>query len=472
MDTPTTRYVATDAGHVAYQVFGEGPPTVLFITSWFSNLDVMWDAPGLAAYFGRLSSFARVICFDKRGSGVSDPVPLDHPPTLERWMDDAVAVLDAVGAAEVVVLGDTEGGPMAMLFAATSPERASALVLVNSFARWQRAEDYPIGMPSHTTEKLIRRWQENWGFTAEILSMTGPSVADDEQARRWFLRAQRLAMPPGAAAVMFRWNTAVDVRGVLSTIRAPTLVLHRRDARHHRVAFGRYLAEHIPGARLVELEGADTLPFHVGDLDPLLSAIEVFLVGTEHPPAGHRRLTTILMSDIVGSTELASGLGDARWRNRLRDHDRVVRGALARFRGEELVHTGDGVVASFDGPTRAVTCAQHLVHALADLGLTVRVGLHTGEIEVGPGGTTGLAIHLASRVMSVATDGGIVASSTVKDLVFGSGIGFVPLGEHRLKGVPGSWTLYHVADRHQNTALDAGGAPTDVGEGFASLPSG
>jgi class 3 adenylate cyclase len=448
VDVPATRYVLAEAGHVAYQVFGEGPQTILFITSWFTNLDVMWDAPGLPAYFGRLSSFARVICFDKRGTGVSDPVPLDHPPTLERWMDDALAVLDAVGADEVAVIGDTEGGPMAMLLAATYPERVSALVLVNSFARWRRAPDYPIGMPDETTEKLIRRWQENWGFTTEILALTAPTLADDEHVRRWFLRAQRLAMPPGAAVVMYRWVTSLDVRELLSSIRAPTLVLHRRDARHHRIEFGRYLAEHIAGARFVELAGAETLPFHGGDLDPLLSAIERFLTGTEHVPTSRRRLATILMTDVVGSTELAAKLGDARWRQLLADHDRVIRGALARFRGDELAHTGDGIVASFDGPTRAVACAQHVGDALHDLGLTVRIGLHTGEIETGPEGVTGLAIHLASRVMTVASDGGIVASRTVKDLAFGSGIEFTDLGEHELKGVPGTWTLYRVGDRH------------------------
>jgi class 3 adenylate cyclase len=448
MEIPATRYVATDAGHVAYQVFGDGPLTVLFITSWFSNLDAMWDAPGLPAYFARLSSFARVICFDKRGSGVSDPVPLDHPPTLERWMDDAVAVLDAVDAEGVAVIGDTEGGPMAALLAATFPDRISALVLVNSFARWRRAPDYPIGMPDETTEKLIRRWQEHWGFTAEIIALTAPSLADDTHARRWFQRAQRLAMPPGAAAVMFRWITAVDVREVLPSIGAPTLVLHRREARHHRIAFGHYLAEHIPGARLVELDGADTLPFHAGDVEPLLGEIERFLTGTDHSPPTRRRLSTILISDVVDSTRRASELGDARWRELLHDHDRVVRSALARFRGEELAHTGDGIVASFDGPTRAVTCAQHLLDTLAALGLTVRIGLHTGEIEVGADGVTGLAIHLASRVMAAAPDGGIVASSTVKDLVFGSGIEFTSLGERELKGVPGTWALYRVADPH------------------------
>jgi pimeloyl-ACP methyl ester carboxylesterase len=393
---PQTRFVRTDEGAVAYQVFGEGPPTILFITSWFSNLDAMWDAPGLPAYFERLASFARVVCFDKRGSGVSDNVPLDDPPTLERAMDDAIAVIDAVGAEEVAVLGDAEGGPMAMLLAATYPERVTALVLVNSLARLRRADDYPIGMPDDTREKMIRRWEEHWGVTAEILGLTAPSLADDADARVWFQRAQRLAMPPRSAAVLYRWITAVDVRDVLGSIRAPTLVLHRRDARHHRIAFGRYLAEQIPDARMIELDGADTMPFHAGDVGPLLDEVERFLVGESRTPVAHRRLATILMSDVVGSTSSASELGDARWRATMRDHDRTVGVLLDRWRGELLAHTGDGILASFDGPTRAVTCARELVAALAVLGLNVRVGLHTGEVEVGPDGVGGLAIHLAA----------------------------------------------------------------------------
>jgi class 3 adenylate cyclase len=444
--TPDTKYVATAGGHVAYQVFGDGQTAVLFITNWVTNLDVMWDEPGLAAYLDRLSSFSRVICFDKRGTGVSDPVLLTDPPTLEQWMDDAVAALDAAGIDEVALLGDTEGGPMAMLFAATFPERVTALVLVNTFARWQRADDYPIGMPADVTAKLIQRWRQNWGITAEILGLTAPSLADDERVRRWFMRYQRLAMPPGAAVVMFRWVLSIDVRDVLPNISTPTLVLHRREARHHRIAFGRYVAEHIPNARFVELEGADTMPFHAGDHDAVLAAVEVFLTGAEHAPAPARRLATVLMSDVVGSTAIAVRLGDARWRALLRDHDAVVRGALARFRGEELTHTGDGIVASFDGPTRAVMCAQYMRGALADLGLTVRVGLHAGEIESGPDGTTGLAIHITARVMAVAGAGGVVASRTVRDLVFGSGITFTELGECELKGVPGTWALFEVAD--------------------------
>ena len=457
--TPATRYAATPHGYVAYQVFGEGPTTVLFIPNWSTNLDVMWDEPALAAYLKRLASFSRVVCFDKRGTGVSDPVPLAAPPTLEEWMDDAVAALDAAGVEEAAVIGDTEGGPMAMLLAATSPQRVTALVLVNSFARWQRAPDYPIGMPAETTEKLVARWEQHWGFTAEILSLTAPSLADDERARRWFTRYQRLAMPPGAAVVMFRWVLAVDVRAVLPNIAVPTLVLHRRAARHHRIAFGRYLAEHIPGARFVELDGADTLPFHAGDTGPLLSVIEQFLTGAEHRPTVTRRLATVLMTDIVDSTARAAAVGDARWRELLHRHDEIVREAIARFQGEELVHTGDGIVASFDGPTRAVTCAQVVLDALAAVGLTVRIGVHAGELETGPDGTTGLALHIASRVMAIAREGGIVVSRTVKDLVFGSTIAFTDLGEHTLRGVPGTWSLYAVSGSRPAVHGDERGAP-------------
>jgi class 3 adenylate cyclase len=453
---PATRYVATEGGHVAHQVFGEGPVTLLFITNWMTNLDVMWDEPGLAAFLRRLGSFARVICFDKRGSGVSDPIPLNDPPTLERWMDDALAVLDAVAVDQVAVVGDTEGGPMAMLLAATFPDRVSALVLVNTFARWQRDDDYEVGMPADTTEKLLARWRDNWGRTAEILTLTAPSLADDERARRWSTRYQRLSMPPGVVAVTSRWIVSLDVRGVLANITVPTLVLHRRDARHHRIGFGRHLAAAIPGARLVELDGADTLPFHAGDPGPLLSAMEVFLTGAERGAGSHRRLATVLISDIVGSTALAAAMGDARWRECLREHDAAVHRAIEAFRGEAIVHTGDGMVASFDGPTRAVSCALQVTRTVAALGLTVRIGIHTGEVEVGPDGVTGLAIHLAARVMAVATDGGIVISRTVRDLVFGSGIDFEDLGLHQLRGVPTPWELSRVVEPAQDPPVRSG----------------
>ncbi len=439
---PETRYAASDAGYVAYQVFGSGPPDVLLVTGWLQNLDVMWEEPSLARYLERLASFSRVICFDKRGSGVSDPVPLSALPTIEQWMDDGRTALDAAGVERAAVIGDTEGGPMAIILAASLPERVSALVLINTFARWRRSEDYPIGMPSSTVERLVDRYEQHWGVTADILDLTAPSAAHDRRFRDWYVRYQRLSMPRGAATATYRWVTQLDVRSVLPTIRVPTLVLHRVGNRHHRVEFGRYLAEAIPGATYVELPGADSYPFHVGDVAGLLDEVEQFLTGTRGEPALDRMLATLLFTDIVDSTDMAAQRGDAAWLDLLDEHDQIVRDHLRRYRGVEITHTGDGFVARFDGPARAVTCAARLVDALATLGITIRAGLHTGEVELVGDQVGGLAVHLAARVMAAAERGGILVSGTVRDLVVGSGIEFTPRGEHRLKGVPGTWPLY------------------------------
>jgi class 3 adenylate cyclase/pimeloyl-ACP methyl ester carboxylesterase len=439
---PETRYAASDAGYVAYQVFGSGPGTVLFVTNWLQNLDVMWEEPSLARYLERLASFSRVICFDKRGSGVSDPVPLAALPTVEQWMDDGRTALDAVGVERAAVIGDTEGGPMAIMLAASLPDRVSALVLINSFARWLRAEDYPIGMPPETAERLVDRYEQHWGVTADILELTAPSAAHDRSFRDWYIRYQRLSMPRGAATATYRWVTQLDVRAVLPTIRVPTLVLHRAGNRHHRVEFGRYLAETIPGAGHVELPGADSYPFHAGDFTPLLDHVEQFLTGTRAEPALDRLLATLLFTDIADSTGIAAERGDAAWLELLDQHDRIVRDFLQRYRGVEISHTGDGFVARFDGPARAVTCAARLAEALRGLGLAIRAGLHTGEVELVGDQVGGLAVHVAARVMAAAEPGRILVSGTVRDLVIGSGIEFTPRGRHRLKGVPGSWALH------------------------------
>jgi class 3 adenylate cyclase/pimeloyl-ACP methyl ester carboxylesterase len=440
---PETRYAqGADGSYVAFQVFGSGPLELVFITSWLTNLDAMWEEPSLAAYLDRLGSFARIVCFDKRGSGVSDPVPLTSLPTLEHWMDDARTVMDAVGVEQAALLGDTEGGPMTALFAATHPDRARALVLVNSFARWRRADDYPIGMPDGTAAKLVERYEQNWGVTSEILDLTAPSAAQDPRFRAWFTRYQRLAMPRGAATTMYRWVTELDIRCVLSTIRIPTLVVQRTGARHHRAAFGRYLAEEIPNARYVELPGMDTFPFHTGDFSSLLDEVEEFLTGARARPVLGRQLATILFTDIVDSTRIAAERGDAGWRELVAAHDAIVRDHLQRYRGREVANTGDGFLAIFDGPARAVTCAVRLGDALRDLGMTVRGGLHTGEVELSNGDVRGLAVHIAARVMATAERGGVLVSGTVKDLVVGSGIEFLSRGERELKGVPGSWPLY------------------------------
>jgi class 3 adenylate cyclase len=441
---PETRYARGEDGYVAYQAFGSGPP-LLFITNWMTNVDVMWEEPGLAAYLRRLGSFARVVCYDKRGSGVSDPVPLAALPTIEEWMDDGRAALDAAGIERAALLGDTEGGPMAMVFAATHPERISALVLVNSFARFVRDDDYPIGMPLDTWARLVDRFEQHWGRTAEILDLTGPSLASDSAFRQWFTRYQRLAMSPGAAATQYRWITRLDVRKVLPAIRVPTLVIGRSGARHHRPEFSRYLAQHIAGARHVELPGADTYPVQAGDFARLLDHVEEFLTGARRGAVARDRvLATVLMTDIVDSTSRAAALGDAAWSELRAAHDRIVREHLARFRGREIDHAGDGFLAMFDGPARAVTCAARLGEALRGLDLPIRSGIHTGEVEVSPSGIAGLAVHIAARIMAHAEAGRILASSTVRDLVAGSGIAFAELGARELRGLPGTWPLFQV----------------------------
>jgi class 3 adenylate cyclase len=444
MANPPTRYARSNAGYVAYQTFGEGPRDLLFVANWCSNLDAMWEEPSLAHYFHRLGRVGRVICFDKRGSGVSDPVPLASLPTLEEWMDDARLVLDAVGSGQAAVIGDTEGGPMAMLLAATRPSRVSALVLVNTFARWRRAPDYPIGMPEDTVEKLLSLYEQHWGQNPDMLGLTAPTIANDPRLREWFVRYQRLSMPPGASTRMYGWVTQLDVRSVLPAISAPTLVIHRAANHHYRVAYGRYLAEHVPGARFVELPGADCFPFHTAESDRVLDEIHAFLTGVRESPPSDRELSTVLFTDIVGSTDLAAQIGDARWLELRAAHNDVVRRNLLAFHGREINTTGDGFLATFDGPARAVHCAVRIRDAVRDLGLEIRAGLHTGEIEHRDHDIGGLGVHIAARVMGAAQPGEVLVSGTVADLVIGSGIVFRDRAATELKGVPGMWRMLEV----------------------------
>jgi class 3 adenylate cyclase len=396
----------------------------------------------------RLASFARVICFNNRGSGVSDPLPMAAAavPTLDAWMDDVRAVLDAAGARHAAILGDTEGGPVAILFAATFPERVSSLVLVNSFARWKRADDYPIGMPPDAYTKLIDVYEGYWGQDADMLALTAPSMMADVRFRSWFTTYQRLSMAPGYATAFYKWVTGLDVRHVLGSVRVPTLVIHRSGNVHHRAAFGRYLAEHIAGSEYVELDGADSYPFHTGDFPELLDNVEEFLTGEPQRHRTDRTLATVVFTDIVGSTDKAAELGDEQWLDLLHVHDRLTAEHIERFRGEMIEHTGDGILATFDGPARAVTCGLRLSRAVQRLGIDIRVGMHTGEIEKRNGQIGGIAVHIAARVMSQAQDGGVAVSSTVKDLVTGSGFSFSSIGTHQLKGVPGEWAIYQVAE--------------------------
>ena len=441
---PDTHYVQSPDGYyIAYQVFGEGPD-LLFLTNWLTNIDAMWDEPSVVRFFDRLSSFARVIVLDKRGSGVSDPPPMATILPIQDTLDDARIVLDAVDSDSVALLGDTEGGLMAIMLAATYPERFSSLVLVNSLARFRRADDYPIGAPESIYDVIASKYTDQHGRTGAMLADTAPSVADDPRFRAWWTRYQRLSLPMGAVAQTFRWLFDVDVRPGLASIHIPTLVVHRRDAIYHRLDFGRYLADHIDGAQLRIVEGADTLPFNAGDFTPTLDEVEQFLTGKREIVDVDRMLATVMFTDIIGSTARAAALGDEGWLDLLGAHDRIVRTELERFRGREVRMTGDGCLATFDGPVRAVHCAMEIASAVRGIGIDVRAGIHSGEIEMRNGELGGLAVHIASRVMDQAETGGVLVSSTVKDLVVGSDLDFVLCGAFDLKGVPGEWQLYEV----------------------------
>lgn len=440
---PETRYVETPLGYLACQVFGEGERDLLFVTGGLSNLDAMWDEPSAVRFFDRLAAMGRVIVYDMRGSGVSDPVPVAAGwLPIESAVDDLRVVLDAAGSERAVVYGDTEGGLSAMMLAAVDPARVSALVLVNSHPRLLAAPDYPIGVSEDEADDLSLRYVRQHGTTGSLLELTAPGVADDKRFRDWWIRYSRLSVPMGLVQRTFDWFRTLDVRAALPLIQAPTLVVARRDARFHRLAYGEYLATHIAGATLRVVEGADTLPFHAGDFGPTLDAVEQFLAGETREPTGRRVLATVLFTDIVGSTERAAALGDERWLDLLADHDRIVAAQIERFQGTLVKTTGDGAVATFDGPARAVTAAMAIVDRLAAIGVTVRAGVHTGEVEYRHGEIGGIAVHIASRVMAHAEAGGVVVSGTVKDLVVGSGIAFAACGSATLKGVPGEWSLW------------------------------
>lgn len=441
---PEIHYVKTEDGYVAYQIFGEGPYDVLFIGNWASNIEVMWEHPSMARYLERLGRFARVICFDKRGAGLSDPVPLGALPTLEHWMDDARIVLDAAGSEQAALIGDAEGGLMAMMFAATYPQRTRALVLVNAFAKMLRAGDYSIGMPEEAAERFLEIWERAWG-KGIVLELSAPSVATDPQMQYWVGRYMRLSAPPAACTRMYRWVLQVDVRSALPSIQGPTLILHRADNRHYRAPMGRYLAAHIPDAKYRELPGADWYPPFVS-AEPVLDEIEEFLTGTRPVPAQDRVLATVLFTDIVNSTDLAARLGDQRWLDLRAAHDGLVRTQLDRYRGKVVATTGDGFLATFDGPARAVRCASEIASAVRSLGIQIRAGLHSGEVEIQDGQIAGIAVHIAARVMAFASEGRVLVSGTVKDLVVGSAIQFADRGSHLLRGIPGEWRLFEVIE--------------------------
>jgi class 3 adenylate cyclase len=438
VDLPGVEYARNGEVNIAYQVFGDGPLDLTFVTGFVGHLELFWEAPTVRRFFERLASFSRLILWDKREQGLSDR--LGQPPTLEQGMDDLAAVLDAVGSEHTALFGISEGGPMSILYAASRPRRVSHLALYGTYAKVTASDDYPEGVPRELFENWLAETASGWGGPAG-LEQFAPSLSHDAEISAWWARLLRSGTSPGAVAALMQMYGDIDVRPALPTITAPTLVLHRSGDRLIRVQNGRVLAEAIPRARFVELKGDDHLAF-AGDQDALLDEVEEFITGMRREREPERVLATILFTDIVSSTERAATAGDREWRLILERHDELVRKELARFRGREIKQTGDGFLAAFDGPARAVRCAASITDGVRRLGIEVRAGVHTGECELRNGDIAGMAVHIGARVGAQAASGEVLVSSTVKDLVTGSGLQFHERGVAELKGVPGEWRLY------------------------------
>jgi class 3 adenylate cyclase len=437
----STSYADSGALKIAYRTFGEGEIDLVLVPGFVSHVELIEEHPIPARFLRRLSDFARVITYDKRGQGLSDR-PAD-PPTLENSMDDLHAVLDAAESDQAVVLGISEGGPMSMLFAATHPERVSSLILYGTYAKMMASPDYPSGVPIPAIDRWAELMRQDWGGPIAV-QLWAPSMDGDPDFANWWGRLLRQGTSPAGAIALVDLYRELDVRGVLSSISAPTLILHRSDDKIVRVSQARYLAEHIRGARYVELPGIDHLVW-VGDQDAILAEIEEFLIGSHLGPEPERALATVLFTDIVGSTERAAELGDRRWREVLERHDAIVRHQLQVHRGREVKTMGDGFLATFDGPARAIRCAAAVRDELAAIGVEIRVGIHTGEVELVGDDVSGMAVNIGARIGALADTGELLVSSTVRELVVGSGLEFDDRGPHTLKGAPGEWRLFAVA---------------------------
>ncbi len=433
---PETRYARSGGVNIAYQVVGEGPVDLVYVPGFLSHAEWSWEHPPFARFLRRLSSFSRLILLDKRGTGMSDPV--SGEPGLADRVDDIRAVMDAAGSERAVLLGIFEGAALGLEFAATRPERVEGLVLYASLAKFTQGDDYPWGWSPAAIQLYLAASEEGWGSGdgADLLSATS-----DDRYRAWFARLLRLSASPGMATTLMRMNTELDVRDALPAIAAPTLVLHRTDDPLVSVEHGRYVAERVPGARLVEFPGSDHWPW-AGNADPILGEIEEFLTGTRAAPEHERVLATLLFTDIVKSTERARELGDRRWRDLLEDQQALVRREIERFRGREIQTVGDGFFATFDGPTRAIRCAAACRSAVRELSLELRAGVHTGECELIGDGLGGIAVHIAARVASAAGAGEVFVSGVVRDLVEGSSIRFEDRGGFSLKGLDGERRLF------------------------------
>jgi len=433
---PVTRYAKSGDVHIAYQVFGDGPINLVFAPLFVSNIELYWGQPDWSRWLLRLASYARVAIFDKRGTGMSDK--LSELPGLDQRMDDLRAVMDAAGMQQAALLGISEGGPLSALFAATYPDRCRALVLYGSFAQ------FSSWLP---TEEALAQFlgyiDQAWGSGAS-LPFFAPSFANDPVTQEWWGRFERLGASPAAVTALMRMNSQIDISNIVPTIRVPTLVIHRTEDVTINVEGGRYLAKHIPGARYIELPGQDHPPWIGENVEEISDAIEEFLTGSRTPVPVDRVLATVLFTDIIGSTQKAAALGDRRWRDLLNNHHAAIRRNLVHFRGHEIKTTGDGFLATFDGPARGVRCACAIADEVRPLGIEIRAGLHTGECEMIGDDVGGIAVHIGARVAALADASEVLVSSTVKDLVAGSGLRFGDRGSKSLKGVPGEWHIFAV----------------------------
>jgi len=437
---PETRYARSGKVNIAYQVTGEGPLDLVYVPGWVSHVELAWEEPTLASFLGRLASFSRLITFDKRGTGLSDRVPDDQLPTLEQRMDDLRAVMDAAGSQRAALFGVSEGGNMSILFAATYPERTVALVTFGCFAKRVWSPDYPWAPTPESRELEYAQLEREWGKLMDLSHLTPSKMNDAEFVRRLATYLRRSASPSAAVALL-RMNTQIDIRAVLPAIAVPTLLVHRTDDHDVNVEEGRWMAARIPGARFVELPGDDHLPW-IGDQDSMLDEVQEFLTGIRPTRDVDRVLATFLFTDIVNSTEHIVLMGDKAWHDLLARHHAMVRRELVSFRGREVNTAGDGFFATFDGPERGVRCALTIVTAARQLGAPIRAGLHVGEVELKGDTIAGMAVHIGARVASLAGANEVLVSSTVKDLVSGSGLRFQDRGAHALKGMPGEWQLY------------------------------
>ena len=437
---PTTRYAKSGDVHIAYQVVGEGAIDLVVVPGWVSNVECFWEEPRCAGFLRALAAFSRLIIFDKRGTGLSDRVA--YMPNLETRMDDLRAVLSAVGSQRAVLCGYSEGGPMCALFAATYPARTAGLVMLGSYAARAWRADASWGQTTQQLEQFNRVCEAEWGAPLAIERIM-PSVAQDESVRQWWGRFLRMSASPAAVVALNTMNHEIDVRPVVASVQAPALVMHARGDQQVDVRYGRELATLLPRARFIELDGADHAPWLM-NAEQIVREIEAFTEAIGEPEEPERVLATVLFSDIVGSTERAIELGDRAWRDLLNRHHQIVRQALQRFKGHEVDTAGDGFFATFDGPARAVRCAASMIEAMRAIGLQIRIGLHTGECETVGGKAAGIAVHIGARVSAAAGPGELFVTSTVKDLVAGSGLRFEDRGSCALKGLPDAWHLYAV----------------------------